>query len=143
MLDSILICEKHTTRETTAKNAAKAIGNAWCDFPVTHIDVWCEEWFSKEFIKGFYDVCKERDNLLEAFGIRWMAHNCPGGEYDFCTNDMINQWIIEWVANKISTFTFGFTPTGYEVLVKAHRKMFQSFVESIKSETTQKETNDE
>ena len=119
-------------QNSTSLEAAKIMGKIWCDSPVKFIDVWCCEWLSEEFIKEFLNICKERGNTLKAFQIRWGAHNCPGGEFDWCTNDMIDQCIIEWVGEQISVWPQ--KDKDHDVMVRAYRKMFQSFIESMKIE---------
>lgn len=127
-----IACEDHVPRDATSLEAAKIMGNLWCDSPTEVVDAWGCEWLSQEFMNEFLNICKEREHTLKALQIVWGAHNCPGGEFEWCTNDMIDRWIIEWVQEQISVWTLRVKSQDHNIMVAAHRKMFQSFVEEIK-----------
>lgn len=122
-----MISESHVTRDATPLEAAKIMAETWCNTPVDFVDVWGYEWLNKEFIDEFLNICKKHGYTLKALKIKWIAHNCPGGEYDWCTNDIINQWIIEWVVKQIS---WGHGEI-HEILVRSYRKMFQFFTDNL------------
>lgn len=126
--------EDHVPRNATPLEAAKIMGEVWCNSPVEIVDLWGCEWLEREFIKEFLNICKKRGHALEALQIRWGAHNCPGEEYDWCTNDMIDQWIIEWVGEQICVWPLEHGE-GHNIMVTSYRKMFQCFIESVKRES--------
>ena len=131
---SWITCDSYVPRDATSLEA-KIMGEVWCNSPVEFVDAWGCDWLSEEFIREFLNICKEHGHTLKALQIKWGAHNCPGGEFDWCTNDMIDRCVIEWVFEEISAWSLLSSPKDHIVMVAAYRKMFQSFVETIKDNT--------
>ena len=128
-----LIGEMYVPRTATPAEAGKTLGHVWCDVPVQyqHIDAWGEDWVGQELIHEFLNVCKDRGCLLEALQVRWLVHNCPGPEYEFCGSDIVDWWTIQWVCENLSERSLFNQLQDNDILVSSFRKMYQHFRESL------------